>query len=193
MKLWTRTVFLILLATAVPGACQREPIYAVNGRIPLGLESFRMQPGGHEFYLLASVENAEFDGLYRITNSNRHELFRSNQSVVRFYPDHLQFRVTGSTREKIAQDLPLDMTSKLGINDLLSGLHFRLKVFHGLDYRYVKPSVAEMIGMPSEVNYDERVYQVVFDVKKIPIEDRVVMEVLSPNGERLCKFHLDLF
>jgi len=31
-----------------------------------------------------------------------------------------------------------------------------------------------------------------FDLGNVPIEDRVVLEVLAPSGERLCKFHLDL-
>jgi hypothetical protein len=40
--------------------------------------------------------------------------------------------------------------------------------------------------------YDERIYRIGFDMGKIPIQDRVVMEVLTPTGQRLCKFHLDL-
>ena len=46
--------------------------------------------------------------------------------------------------------------------------------------------------MPPDIPYDERVYQISFDIGRIPITDRVVLEVLSPSGERLCKFHLDL-
>jgi hypothetical protein len=43
------------------------------------------------------------------------------------------------------------------------------------------------------VPYNERIYRIGFDLGKVPIDDRVVMEVISPTGERLCKFHLDLF
>jgi hypothetical protein len=46
--------------------------------------------------------------------------------------------------------------------------------------------------MPRHVPYNERIYRIGFQIGKVPIEDRVVMEVFSPSGERLCKFHLDL-
>jgi hypothetical protein len=49
-----------------------------------------------------------------------------------------------------------------------------------------------MIGVPADVPYDERVYRINFALDKLPITDRCVLEVLSPTGERLTKFHFDL-
>ena len=49
-----------------------------------------------------------------------------------------------------------------------------------------------MIGVPADVAYDERVYRISFSGQKIPVSDRCILEVLSPTGERLTRFHFDL-
>jgi hypothetical protein len=42
--------------------------------------------------------------------------------------------------------------------------------------------------MPADVPYDERVYRVNMNVGRLPISDRLVIDVLSPQGERLTHF-----
>ncbi|MGZ4814500.1 MAG: hypothetical protein ACXVZV_03770 [Terriglobales bacterium] len=184
-----------ILALCVVGstAAQTSHVFSVNGRIPLGIESFRLQPSGHEFYLMASAENPSFDGLYRTVDRKGHvRLFGPENEPVTFYPNRVQFRLTASAKEKLIEDRPYDTRAKLPVGDLLRQLRFRIKVFHALDYRYIKPTFVEDIGLPDSVPYDERIYRIGFDLGKIPIDDRIVMEVFSPTGERLCKFHLDL-
>lgn len=177
----------------MPSTAQAVPIFSLNGRIPLGVESFRLQPAAREFYLIASAENPAFDGLYRVTDHSGHDhLFDSENKRVLYYPSRVQFRLTASTREKLIDDHPFNTRAKIGINELFVQLRFRIKVFHALEYRYIKPAFIENIGMPKDVQYDERIYRIGFDLGTIPIEDRVEMEVISPTGERLCKFHLDL-
>lgn len=100
--------------------------------------------------------------------------------------------MTASSREKILDDYPFAIKEKLDTDDLFTRLHFRLKVFHGVEYRYIPPSFVELVGLPNDVRYNERIYRMGFELAKVPIEDRIVIEVLSPNGDRLCKFHLDL-
>jgi hypothetical protein len=175
------------------GSAQTSRVFAYNGRIPLGIESFRLQPAGRDFYLMASVENPGFDGLYRLTDHLGHDhLYSTGDKPVTAYPSSVQFRLTASSREKLVDDHPFDTRAKLGVDDLLKQLHFRVKVFHALDYRYVKPTSVEEVGIPNDIPYDERIYQIRFDLGHVPIEDRIVLEVFSPTGERLCKFHLDL-
>jgi hypothetical protein len=182
---------VVFLAVVVRG--QTMPVYSINGRIPLGIESFRLQPAGQPFYLIASVENPEFQGLYRASDRNgRDRLFDSSDKRVLLYPTRVQFRLTASTREKLLGDKPFDTHEKIAMDDLLEKLQFRVKVFHALEYRYIKPAFIENVGVPKDVPYNERIYRIGFDLGKIPIEDRVVMEVISPDGQRLCKFHLDL-
>jgi hypothetical protein len=186
-------IFALCFAFAMPSAAQSSRIFNLNGHIPLGIESFRLQPAGREFYLLASVENPAFDGLYRSVDREGHvHLFDASDKAVTLYPARLQFRLTASTREKLVEDRPFDTQAKLPVGDLLRQLHFRVKVFHALEYRYIKPALVEDLGVPADVPYDERIYRIGFDLGQIPIEDRVVMEVFSPTGERLCKFHVDL-
>jgi hypothetical protein len=65
-------------------------------------------------------------------------------------------------------------------------------VFHGLRQTIVEPAAVKMIGVPDDMPYDERIYRVAFDLGDVSLDDRIVLEVLTPSGERLCKFHLDL-
>jgi hypothetical protein len=191
VKTWVHAILALCLS--IPCVGQTSRVFSVNGRIPLGIESFRLQPSGREFYLMASVENPAFQGLYRSMDRSGHpRLFDGSDKPVMFYPNRVQFRLTASAREKLIEDRPFETHAKLAVGDLLRQLQFRVKVFHALEYRYVKPTVVEDIGVPSDVPYDERIYRIGFDLGKVPIEDRVVMEVFSPTGERLCKFHVDL-
>lgn len=193
MKTWIPAILALSLAATTPSFAQASRVFAINGRIPLGIETFRLQPAGHEFYLMASVENPTFQGLYRYPDKRgRLHLYSANDQPLTYYPSRVQFRLTASAREKLIEDKPFDTRSKLDMSDLLRQLRFRVKVFHGLEYRYIAPSQVQDIGLPGDVPYDERIYRIGFELGKIPIDDRVVMEVLTPSGERLCKFHLDL-
>lgn len=165
---------------------------SINGRIPLGIESFRLEPGKQDFYLIASAESPTFAGMQRVVEGTKDRLVTTNGKKVDFYPERVEFRVTASGRERILDDRPFETTDDISLNELFVKLRFRIKVFHGLEARHIEPAYFEDIGMPRDVPYDERIYRIGFNLGKIPIEDRVVMEVFSPAGARLCKFHLDL-
>jgi hypothetical protein len=49
-----------------------------------------------------------------------------------------------------------------------------------------------VVGVPLDVSYDERIYRVAFDLGDVSMGERIVLEVLSPEGERLTRFHLDM-
>ncbi|HWR14411.1 MAG TPA: hypothetical protein VN577_06265 [Terriglobales bacterium] len=196
-RLSVRKGTLVLLAslavTTAAFAQGKIQAVAINGRVPLGIESFRLVPAKTNFYLMASAETQDFIGLARVIDGKKSYLVTgSRRQRVKFYPDQLHFRLTASAREDLVRDTPFDTESKLTLEDLLVKLKFRVKIFHGLQYRYVEPESVDEIGMPPNVPYDERIYRIGFKIGKVPIEDRVVMEVFSPAGERLCKFHLDL-
>lgn len=195
MKIWAHGIVnLLLVVSSLAAPTKDGGVYNVNGRIPLGLESLRARPAGVPFYLMASAENSAFRGMYRAEDPNGREvLLKANKTEVKFYPEHVEFRVTASTREKLFEDPPFDIDEKIGVHELFTHVRFRLKVFRGLDYRYIQPRLVTEIGVPESIDYSERIYRVGFDLGKIPIEDRVVMEVIQPDGNRLCKFHLDLY
>jgi hypothetical protein len=180
-----------LLSASMSSEVRKVPV-SINGRIPLGIESFRLEPAKSDFYLMASAEQPDFIGLQRITEGEHDHLISGTGKPFNFYPERVQFRLTASARERLTEDKPYATKANESLPDLFLKLHFRLKIFHGLIYRYVQPSYIDDIGMPRDVPYDERIFRIGFNVGKVPIEDRIVMEVLSPTGERLCKFHLDL-
>lgn len=168
-------------------------IVEYHARIPLGWECFKLNPSGQLFYLMGSVEDAEFEGWQKVTQDDRTRLVSANDSPVKRYPQHLQFRITASAKERLIEKRPFLVNSRLSINTYLLGLRFRLAVFHGLEEWKMRPVAVESIGMPADVSYDERIYRVRFNLGEIPIEDRIVLEVLAPNGQRLSKFHVDLY
>ena len=161
--------------------------------VPLGAEAYELQGDRWKAVvtLLASAENPEFEGMMRRTES-RDALFSGDGKPVRFYPERISFRVTASFRTRLIEPSPFPISANVAANDYLLHLQFRFVVFDGLRQTVVQPETVEMIGMPGEVPYDERIYRVVVDLPHVPLRDRVVLEVRDPDGERICKFHLDL-
>lgn len=170
-----------------------DGVIRYQARIPLGWESFKVSSSGICFYLLGTVESPKFEGWRKVTINDRSRLFDASGQPVRTYPEELQFRITASTHEKMLDNQPFTIASSVPINDYLLHLRFRLKIFHGVESRIMRPASVEPIGMPEDVSYDERIYRVRFHLGHIPIDDRIVLEVFSPTGDRLSKFHVDLF
>jgi hypothetical protein len=166
--------------------------YVYHSRIPLGSDVFSVQPWGSVLTVLASVNSPHFEGWRRQQFGERRRLVNASGQPVRHYPEHLEFRVSTGTRTMLSDTQPFPITTTLGANDYLLHLRFRLKIFHGLRQTMVMPESTVMIGVPADIPYGERIYRVSFDLDQVSIEDRVVLEVLAPSGERLCKFHLDL-
>ena len=61
--------------------------------------------------------------------------------MVSVYPEDVQFRLTASSREKLLDDKPFPTEATVPLDELFVKLHFRLKIFHGLEYRYVQPAL----------------------------------------------------
>jgi len=193
MKVQTLLSTVLLSTTLLASAQVNIAPVSINGRIPLGIETFRLEPAKQDFYLMASAENPAFVGIRRvIAKGEPIKLLARDGKKVTAYPEHVQFRLTASSREKVLQDHPFGTEAKMPLDELLVKLKFRLKIFHGLEWHYVEPAFVDDVGVPRSLPYNERIYRIGFNMGHVPIEDRVVMEVISPTGERLCKFHLDL-
>ena len=160
--------------------------------IPLGMQTFAVKPWDAVMTVLASAENPHFEGWRRLIQGEKRRLVNASGEAVRFYPERVEFRITTGTRISLADAEPFPLRTSLSENDYLLNLRFRVKIFHGLKQKIVHPESTEMIGVPADIPYDERIYRVAFDLGQVSMNDRVVLEVLTPNGERLCKFHLDL-
>ena len=185
---------LLMSAHAADGASPADPVteFAFHAVVPLGVEGFVLHDLRQTMYLLASARDPQFEGYRRVMIEGRRTLLDAAGHPVLSYPRDLHFRVTASTRLKLVGVASWPESAGQTANQYMLGLRFRLRIFRGLQQRVVNPSTVKMIGMPADVAYDERVYRVSFQVGELPITDRVVLEVLSPGGKRLSRFHLDL-
>lgn len=174
-------------AAAAPGV---ELLY--HSTVSLGNESFEVKPWKSVLTVLASAQNPEFEGWRLELREGRRVLVGADGNAVRSFPGRLDFRVSAGTLTRLFGVAPFPLEPELSPNDFLLQLGFRLKVFRGLHQAVFEPDEVALIGVPADVPYNERIYRVSFDLQRIPVEDRVVLEVLAPGGDRLCKFHLDL-
>ncbi len=161
--------------------------------LPMGTDAFVLQPANRRFYLLACIEDQRFNRLQVSRVRTSPFVIDAAGKVWQDYPDELSFRVTATGMAEILKNLDAyDIQEPGDLNSFLLGLKFRLKVYRDLEMRVLSPSAVKMIGMPGDVPYEERVYRVSFQTSDIPVDDRLVLEVLTPGGQLLSRFHLEL-
>jgi hypothetical protein len=176
------------LSAQTPG--DREQIY--QAQVPLGAEALRLGGSDKVLYLLAMAEAEQFEGWRHVRSHGQVTLTDTSGAEVRFYPETIRFRVTVSTRKDLLAIPSYTAPAPANLNQFLLNLRFQLKMFRGLKQTVIRPKQAELIGVPEEVPYDERIYQLTFSLPGVPITDRCLLEVYSPSGERLARFHLEL-
>jgi len=170
--------------------------YDFHSVVPLGSDALRLQPARKTVYLMAAAESIGFEGMHRSERDNEVVVSGRDGQAVREYPARVDFRVTAGTKKKKSQAADMDpypVRATGSVNDYLLKLGFRLNVFHGIDARELTPTEVNLIGVPGDVPSDERVYRVSFALGKVPLQDRLVLEVLDPAGERISKFHLEVY
>jgi hypothetical protein len=168
-------------------------VYWYKAPLPLGADGFRLEPAGREFYVLSCIEDRRFNRLQVSRVRKSPFVIDASGDVWKTYPSEVTFRVTATAMDPGSLKSDIDKINEPGdLNSFLLGLHFRLKVFEGLNMRMIKPIAIHMIGVPSDVPFDERVYRVSFETGDFPVDARLVMEVLSPGGKLLSRFHLEL-
>jgi hypothetical protein len=178
------------------GVAQADPVdgaaYEFHSIVPLGIETFKLEPESQTVNLLASAESPLFEGVRLLGHGRNRIVLAADGSQISRYPQHVTFRVTASARGKALEDRPIPVETTADLNDYLLSLRFRLKVFHGLEYREINPEIAEQVGVPADVPYSERIYRLVFPLDNVRVEERIVLEVFDSSGERLTRFHLEL-
>jgi hypothetical protein len=174
-----------------------HPLHIYRALIPLGSEvfSYSNEKQREVFYVMACAQNGEFAGDQLWLDGEKRVLKSANGGKIENYPRQISFRVSVSERgTALLSDSPLSVENHGSTFDqFISGLKFEVKVFHALKARIVRPTKVANIGPPPEMPSSERIYQVTFDLGEVPISDRMVMHVLTSEGERLAKFNLDLY
>jgi hypothetical protein len=164
-----------------------------HSRIPLGVENLSVDTWNVPLSVMALAMNPQFEGWRSQFVGSRFALFDAAGSPVRYFPAAIDFRVSVSTRLKLNGDPPLyPLHTQLPPDDYLLKLRFQLKIFRGLHQTILQPEAVQLIGVPADIPYPDRVYRLSFTLPQVPTTDRLVLEVLAPSGERICKFHLDL-
>jgi len=197
---------LTLLTLTAPLSARKAPTkksadtldLVLGPQIPLGVNDFflgseQQTPARQTLYVMSTAQSPRFAGWHLVEKNARTVVLAPDGSPVRHFPSELEFRVSASAMDDPFVSEYRDFLD-LGdgdLNQFLLGLQFRVKIFHGLDVTAVWPRSVRMIGMPAEVSYPERIYRVSFSLPSVPIDDRIVLEVLTPRGDRMCKFHLD--
>jgi hypothetical protein len=190
--LFSLATSLSLLAQ-VPGSDNPDRVFWMTTPLPLGANQITLKPSGKKLLLLGCIEDHRFNRLEVSRVQRSPFVIDAAGRVWRNYPKQVTFRVTATAIAPPLLSVDSYTVNESGdMNSFLLGLHFRLKSFHGLDMTELRPSSVKLIGVPADIPYDERVYRVSFDTGEFPVDDRLVMEVLSPKGQLLTRFHLEL-
>lgn len=190
-----RTVAMLVLAGASTLAGQSNPKQHFHSLIPLGADAYEIhnKQWKGNMTLMASAESPDFEGMELRSAGRGNQLFSENGKKIDRFPARVDFRVTATFRAHFAETSPFPIGARMDDqNGYLLGLKFRVVVFHGLRQTIVQARSVEMIGVPGEMPYDERIYRISVNLAEFPLTDRVVLEVHDPDGGRIAKFHLDL-
>lgn len=188
---------ILLLGSAIslasaPASDSWHPTPVFHASIPAGYEVVLVRPSGATISVLGLIECPELEGAQQVAAGVNASIVNVDGEKLKHFPSNFSFRITASLRKTVVVDPTDTLTIPERPEVLLLKLKFRLKAYHGLDVREISPESVQMIGVPADVSSDERVYRVNFNVEGLPITDRCVLEVLSPDGERIAKFHFDL-
>ena len=159
---------------------------------PAGYDIVALKPAGAVISLLGLIECAELEGAQQVDEGVKARIIAADGRAITHFPRNFSFRITASLRKTLLTEATTELNSSHDPHDFLLKLKFSLKVYDGMEMRVIEPESVQMIGVPDDIPYDERVYRINFSLEQIPVTDRLVLEVQSPEGERLTRFHFGL-
>lgn len=183
---WIAAVFLSFLMVGSAAGFKNNA--GLHSAMPAGYDVVALRPSGATLSLMGLIECPELEGAQQISEGIKAKVISADGEHMQKFPSHFSFRITASLR-KIILDKPM---SSVNVPDdpydLLLKLKFRIKAYHGLEKREITPDSVELIGMPASVRYDERVYRIGVNLSDAPITDRIVIDVLTPEGKFITHF-----
>ncbi|HLY97719.1 MAG TPA: hypothetical protein VKT33_01510 [Candidatus Angelobacter sp.] len=186
--------FFAVLAMSCAGSSGQpaadSPIF--HSPTPAGYENFTLNPSGTVMALLGLIECPEIEGAQRVSEGMAAKVLAADGTVLTTFPSHFSFRITASLRKTLTLPPEDSVTSALEPEELLARLKFRMRAYDGIRVREVEPDAVQIIGLPADVPSDERIYRVQFAVSGLPITDRLVLDVLTPEGAQLTHFTFSL-
>ncbi|MGC2694726.1 MAG: hypothetical protein WA738_02960 [Candidatus Angelobacter sp.] len=185
----------LILAICSIAAAARSALQSGQGMhsaTPAGYDVVVLKPSGITIALMGLIECPELEGAQHIAAGSNAKLLSADGETMKTFPNHFSFRITATLQKVSHQDAADTLQFRGDPRDLLLKLRFRVKAYSGLRMREIIPESIDLIGMPADVPYNERVYRVTIKNTKMAITDRVVIEILSPQGETMTHFPFNL-
>jgi hypothetical protein len=127
-----------------------------------------------------------------VAEGTHKRLVSTDGATIRQFPQRFSFRITASLKKIFSEGPGASVDVPGDPRELLLKLKFRVRAYNGLEVREIIPQSIEMIGVPADVPYDERVYRINIDAGNLPVTDRMIVEIFSPQGELLMHFPFSL-
>ncbi|HLK09169.1 MAG TPA: hypothetical protein VKV30_14535 [Candidatus Angelobacter sp.] len=187
-------LLLIVAGLAVVAAARNssKPMSGVRSNMPAGYAVMVLKPSKATLSLMGLIECPELEGAQHVAEGSHKRLVSADGATIRQFPQRFSFRITASLKKIFIEGPDSSVDVAGDPQELLLKLKFRVRAYNGLESREIEPQSIEMIGVPADVPYDERVYRINVDTGNLPITDRVIIEILSPQGELLTHFPFSL-
>ena len=176
------------LAVAAVARNSPKPLPGMRSNMPAGYDVIVLKPSKATLSLIGLIECPELEGALHVAEGSHRRLVSADGTTVKQFPQRFSFRITASLKKIFIEEPNTSVNIAGDPHELLLKLKFRVRAYHGLESREIVPQSIEMIGMPADVPADERVYRMNMDTGNLPITDRVVVEIFSPQGELLTHF-----
>ena len=183
---------LALCAALTTASSLPKSFMILHAATPAGYDVLTLSPTGAQVSVLGLIECPELEGAQHISEGINGAVVSADGKRLNHFPSNFSFRVTASLRRTVISGPSGEIATAESPQDFLLKLRFRLKAFDGLKVTEIEPDSVQMIGVPADVPYDERIYRISFNIDRIPVSDRCVLEVLTPEGKRVTRFHFDL-
>jgi hypothetical protein len=160
----------------------------LHPNIPAGYDVVLLKPSGANLSLMGLIECHELEGAQSASEGTHKRLISADGDTIRHFPQRFSFRITASLRKMLIDRPVASVDVSDEPHELLLNLKFRIRAYNGLEAHEIVPESVEMIGMPADVPYDERVYRINVNNVDLPITARLVVEIRTPQGELITHF-----
>lgn len=179
-------------AALLASAQQQQQVQRFTTLEHLDNDTVKLQPAGESLTFLATWISPELAKYEKVRTPSGVYIRDANGARLTKYPEKMTLRVTIGNKTLLDDKKAFELDSNMSAEELARNVHFRLKVYDGLEYRVIEPENVKNIGMPKDVPYNERIYLVDFALKNVPIERRLMIEVLDPLDQRVARFGISL-
>lgn len=187
-------LLLMVAGFALVAAARSTPrqMPGLRSNLPAGYDVMVLKPSKATLSLIGLIECPELEGAQHVAEGSHKRLVSADGETIKEFPQRFSFRITASLRKIFMEGPATSIELAEDPQELLLKLKFRIRAYNGLQVREIAPQSIEMIGMPADVPYDERVYRINISTEKLPITDRLVVEIFSPQGQLLTHFPFTL-